>query len=342
MAADPAAERVRRKPALFLPGFPRTMAPCPAGCAWRRSEKRPSSARSAQRRTMTRNTTALAISGAALFGLAALALTWRRPAGKAPAVPARPSTRGRNDRSRRRRPGRPADEPSSRPDRDLGPGGQRYRALSRLVPQQGDGDPARDRDIVAGGQRARQCRQTARGPSRARWRLCRRGADGAGRHMLSHLQHQQEARRVLVAEPVLLGADRGSDGADLVRRQWAFWRNACATRHPAWRPPSGGVSAGRAVAAATSVGLLGTVAEAGLLHFRGAYHDPFMFLPVTIPPLAAALIGNAAFGPHASAAAGDAVLAALYGVCWASPAPASTSSASPATWAAGATGGRTC
>jgi hypothetical protein len=56
------------------------------------------------------------------------------------------------------------------------------------------------------------------------------------------------------------------------------------------------VSAGRAVAAATGIGLLGTVAEAGLLHFRGAYHDPFMYLPVTIPPLTAAMIGAAAFG----------------------------------------------
>ena len=65
---------------------------------------------------------------------------------------------------------------------------------------------------------------------------------------------------------------------------------------PGLAPTIGGVSAGRAVAAATSVGLLGTVAEAGLLHFRGAYHDPFMYLPVTIPPLAAALIGNAALG----------------------------------------------
>jgi hypothetical protein len=27
---------------------------------------------------------------------------------------------------------------------------------------------------------------------------------------------------------------------------------------------------------------------------RGAYHDPFMYLPVTIPPLTAVLIGNAA------------------------------------------------
>jgi hypothetical protein len=66
---------------------------------------------------------------------------------------------------------------------------------------------------------------------------------------------------------------------------------------PGLPPTIGGVPAGRAVAAATSLGLLGTVGEAGLLHFRGAYHDPFMWLPVTIPPLAAALIGNAACGP---------------------------------------------
>ncbi|HEX4260839.1 MAG TPA: hypothetical protein VHY76_07030 [Acetobacteraceae bacterium] len=64
---------------------------------------------------------------------------------------------------------------------------------------------------------------------------------------------------------------------------------------PGRAPMIAGVSAGRAVAAATGVGLLGTVGEVGLLHFRGAYHDPFMFLPVTIPPLTAALIGTAAF-----------------------------------------------
>jgi hypothetical protein len=58
----------------------------------------------------------------------------------------------------------------------------------------------------------------------------------------------------------------------------------------------GGLSAGRVVAAVTSLGLLGTVGEAGLLHFRGAYHDPFMYLPVTIPPLTAVSIGHAAFG----------------------------------------------
>jgi hypothetical protein len=65
---------------------------------------------------------------------------------------------------------------------------------------------------------------------------------------------------------------------------------------PGEAPTMAGLSAGRVVGAATALGLLGTVGEAGLLHFRGAYHDPFMFLPVTIPPLAAAAIGNAAFG----------------------------------------------
>jgi hypothetical protein len=65
---------------------------------------------------------------------------------------------------------------------------------------------------------------------------------------------------------------------------------------PGLAPTICGVSAGRVVAAATSIGLLGTVGEAGLLHFRGAYHDPFMYLPVTIPPFTAALLGNAAMG----------------------------------------------
>lgn len=43
----------------------------------------------------------------------------------------------------------------------------------------------------------------------------------------------------------------------------------------------------RIAAAAVAVGLVGTVAEAGLLHFRGAFQDPAMYLPVTIPPAAA-------------------------------------------------------
>jgi hypothetical protein len=45
--------------------------------------------------------------------------------------------------------------------------------------------------------------------------------------------------------------------------------------------------------------IMGTVAEAGLLHFRGAFQDPAMYAPVTIPPLAAVAIGAAALTPRA-------------------------------------------
>ena len=57
-----------------------------------------------------------------------------------------------------------------------------------------------------------------------------------------------------------------------------------------------GLPAGRFTALLTSVGLLGTAAEAGLLHFRGAFQNPFMVLPVTVPPMAAALMGRTATG----------------------------------------------
>ncbi|HTW68686.1 MAG TPA: hypothetical protein VME47_02255 [Acetobacteraceae bacterium] len=61
-----------------------------------------------------------------------------------------------------------------------------------------------------------------------------------------------------------------------------------------------GLPAGRAMAAVSGIGMLGTTAEASLLHFRGAYHNPAMFLPVTVPPVAAALLGETALGRPAT------------------------------------------
>lgn len=58
-----------------------------------------------------------------------------------------------------------------------------------------------------------------------------------------------------------------------------------------------GLPAGRMLATVSAVGLLGTVGEAALLHFRGAYHDPAMFLPVTVPPAAGAALALAAWRP---------------------------------------------
>ena len=53
----------------------------------------------------------------------------------------------------------------------------------------------------------------------------------------------------------------------------------------------------RLLAAVSAVGLVGTAAEAALLHFRGAYHNPAMVLPVSVPPVAATLLGAAALAP---------------------------------------------
>ena len=66
---------------------------------------------------------------------------------------------------------------------------------------------------------------------------------------------------------------------------------------PGTTPAVFGWPAGRVVAGVTSLGLLGTVGEAGLLHFRGSFQNPAMYIPVTLPPLAAALIARAAIDP---------------------------------------------
>ena len=48
----------------------------------------------------------------------------------------------------------------------------------------------------------------------------------------------------------------------------------------------------RMLAASTAIGLAGTAGEAALLHFRGAFHNKLMYLPVTIPPLAAIVLAK--------------------------------------------------
>ena len=67
--------------------------------------------------------------------------------------------------------------------------------------------------------------------------------------------------------------------------------------HPGRAPRLLGLPAGRLLSGLTGAGLIGTVGEAGLLHFRGAFQNPFMWLPVSLPPVAAALMGKAALEP---------------------------------------------
>ncbi|MDX1655705.1 MAG: hypothetical protein R3310_10900 [Candidatus Competibacteraceae bacterium] len=57
------------------------------------------------------------------------------------------------------------------------------------------------------------------------------------------------------------------------------------------------VVAGRRYSALAGAALIGTALEAGLLHYRGAFQNPYMVLPVTLPPLSAAALGLAAVRP---------------------------------------------
>ena len=87
--------------------------------------------------------------------------------------------------------------------------------------------------------------------------------------------------------------------------------------HPRSRARILGWPAGRLLAALSALGLAGTVGEAGLLHFRGAYHNPAMLLPVSVPPIAAALLGASIPAPRrrlAPLARGWLKLTALLGI----------------------------
>jgi hypothetical protein len=57
-------------------------------------------------------------------------------------------------------------------------------------------------------------------------------------------------------------------------------------------------ASGRVLAGISAVGLTGTAAEAALMHFRGAFHNPAMIAPVSVPPVAATLLGVAAVTGH--------------------------------------------
>jgi hypothetical protein len=88
-----------------------------------------------------------------------------------------------------------------------------------------------------------------------------------------------------------LGAPASLSLAGLLRRMAVLIRT---------RAMVAGVLPGKALAWLVSLGLLGTSAEAALLHFRGAYHNPAMLIPVTAPPIAAGLLVGASAAPGRS------------------------------------------
>ena len=99
-----------------------------------------------------------------------------------------------------------------------------------------------------------------------------------------------------------------------------------------------GFPTGRLIARLVSLGLLGTSSEAALLHFRGAYHNPAMVIPVIAPPVTAALLTGATLRRGAREAGIVVAEAARRGRV--ARRRRSMPTASSATWAAGATGRR--
>ena len=92
-------------------------------------------------------------------------------------------------------------------------------------------------------------------------------------------------------------APLGAPAALVLSGLMGFLGERARDNRPGRLPTIFGMTAGRLIAAVTGLGLFGTTAEAGLLHFRGAYHNPAMFLPITIPPLAGIMIARTAFTP---------------------------------------------
>jgi hypothetical protein len=54
-----------------------------------------------------------------------------------------------------------------------------------------------------------------------------------------------------------------------------------------------GLPAGPLLGLGAAGSLVATAGEAALLHFRGAFHDPFMFAPVSVSPLTALVLAAA-------------------------------------------------
>ena len=98
---------------------------------------------------------------------------------------------------------------------------------------------------------------------------------------------------------VFYSAPLGAPAAMSLSGLTGFLAERVRDNDPEGEPDVFGLPAGRVVAATTAASLLGTTAEAGLLHFRGAFHNSAMLLPVTMPPVAAALLGAAAGGDAA-------------------------------------------
>ena len=120
------------------------------------------------------------------------------------------------------------------------------------------------------------------------------GAIGVGFHTYNVLRRPGGTE---LAERLLRRADWGAGRPDPGRAPSGSRPTRLAQDDRPDRLKLFGVPVGRALSAFTAFGLMGTVSEAGLMHFRGSFQNPFMWLPVSLPPIAAALTAKAAIEP---------------------------------------------
>lgn len=109
------------------------------------------------------------------------------------------------------------------------------------------------------------------------------GCVGTGFHVYNVLKRPGG----FVWQNLFYGAPLGAPFAILLSGLLGVCAERVRENEPGRRLTVLGRPAGRLMSLVTALGLLGTTGEAGLLHFRGAYHDPFMFIPVTLPPVVA-------------------------------------------------------
>ena len=103
------------------------------------------------------------------------------------------------------------------------------------------------------------------------------------------------------------GAPIGAPGALILSGVMGAMADALAEDKPL--VPGNRIAPGRVVGAIAAVGIMGTVGEAALLHFRGAYHNPFMYVPVVLPPIAAASLSRDVIADTPSATSRNLLLA---------------------------------
>jgi hypothetical protein len=122
------------------------------------------------------------------------------------------------------------------------------------------------------------------------------GLFGAGFHVYNLLKRPGALSLQNLFYGAPLGAPMALLLAGLLGSAAERTRNDPAIRGRIGRRIGRRIGMGRLVGLVSGLGLLGTSAEAGLLHFRGAFHNPAMFAPVTIPPVGGALLLNSLRG----------------------------------------------